>query len=52
MLLFVVTGISGEKMKVIIKEVAPMIIAEIAVLLVVTYIPEVVLWVPRLLGKM
>ena len=52
MLLFVVTGISGEKMKVIIKEVAPMIIAEVAVLLVVTYIPEVVLWVPRLLGKM
>jgi len=52
MLLFVVTGISGEKMKVIIKEVAPMIIAEVAVLLVVTYIPDVVLWVPRLLGKM
>jgi len=52
MLLFIVTGISGERMKVIIKEIAPMIIAEVAVLLVVTYIPDVVLWVPRLLGKM
>lgn len=51
MLLFIVTGISGEKMKVIIKEVAPMIVAEVIVLLVVTYIPDVVLWVPKLLGR-
>jgi tripartite ATP-independent transporter DctM subunit len=51
MLLFIVTGISGEKMKVIIKEIAPMILAEVVVLLVVTYIPDVVLWVPKLLGR-
>ncbi len=51
MLLFIVTGISGEKMKVIIREVAPMIIAEVIVLLVVTYIPDVVMWVPKLLGR-
>jgi TRAP-type C4-dicarboxylate transport system permease large subunit len=38
-------------MKVIIKEIAPMILAEVAVLLVVTYIPDVVMWVPRLLGR-
>ena len=51
MLLFIVTGISGDKMKVIIREVAPMIIAEVIVLLVVTYIPDVVMWVPKLLGR-
>ncbi|MCE1197257.1 TRAP transporter large permease subunit, partial [bacterium] len=51
MLLFIVTGISGEKMKVIIREIAPMILAEVVVLLVVTYIPDVVLWVPKLLGR-
>ncbi|HWP68990.1 MAG TPA: TRAP transporter large permease, partial [Rectinemataceae bacterium] len=51
MLLFIVAGISGEKMKLIIKEIAPMILAMVVVLLVVTYVPDVVMWVPRLFGK-
>lgn len=51
MLLFIVTGISGERMKVVIKEIAPMIIAEVIVLLLITYLPDIVLWMPRLLGK-
>ncbi len=51
MLLFIVSAISGEKMKPIIKEIAPMILAMVGVLLVVTYVPDVVLWVPRMFGK-
>lgn len=50
MLLFIVTGISGEKMKVVIKEIMPMIVVMVTVLLIVTYFPDVVLWVPRLFG--
>lgn len=51
MLLFIVTGISGEKMKVVIKEILPMIVAEIIVLILVTYLPDIVMWAPHLLGK-
>ena len=51
MLLFIVTGISGEKMKVIIREIMPMVVVMIVVLLVVTFIPDVILWLPRLFGR-
>ena len=39
------------KMKPIIKEIAPMILAMVVVLVIVTYVPDVVLWVPRMFGN-
>lgn len=50
-LLFVVSGISGTPMKLIIKETFPMIVVLVLVLFLITYVPELVLFVPRLLGQ-
>lgn len=50
MLLFIVTGISGEKMKVIIKEIMPMVCVMVLVLLIVTFIPQSIMWLPNLFG--
>ncbi len=46
-LLFVVSGISGTPLTKIIKECIPMTLAMIAVLFLITYIPELVLWLPK-----
>lgn len=51
MLLFIVTGISGEKMKVVIREIMPMVLVMIAVLLIITFVPDTIMWVPRLFGR-
>jgi len=50
MLLFIVSGISGTPLKVVIKEIFPMLLVLIIVLLMVTYIPDIVLFIPRLVG--
>ncbi|UJF17812.1 TRAP transporter large permease [Vibrio sp. SS-MA-C1-2] len=50
MLLFVVSGISKTKLNVIIKEIFPMFIAMLIVLFMVTYIPQLTLFLPSLLG--
>ena len=50
MLLFVVTGISKEPMKNIIRELLPQVGVMILVLAIVTYFPQTILWVPRLFG--
>ena len=50
MLLFVVSGISGTPLKVIIKEIIPMIFVLIAVLFIITYVPDIVLLIPRMSG--
>lgn len=50
MLLFIVSGISGAPIKGIIKEVFPMLVAMIVVLALVTYVPDIVLFLPRLFG--
>ncbi len=50
MLLFITSGISKTPLKPIIKEAVPMICVELAVLAIITYIPETVLFLPRLLG--
>ena len=50
MLLFIVSGISGAPIRGIIKEIFPMLIAMIVVLLLITYIPDIVLLLPRLIG--
>ncbi|MFH2113969.1 MAG: TRAP transporter large permease subunit, partial [Spirochaetota bacterium] len=50
MLLFVVSGISKTPLKHIIREILPMIFVIITVLFLLTYIPELVLFIPRLAG--
>lgn len=50
MLLFVVTGVSKEPMKAIIKELLPQIGVMVIVLLIITYIPDTIMWAPRLFG--
>jgi tripartite ATP-independent transporter DctM subunit len=51
MLLFISAGISGAPLKGIIREAWPMIGVLVAVLLFITYVPEVVLWVPHTFFK-
>lgn len=47
MLLFIVSGISGTPLPNIIKEIFPMLLVLILVLLIITYIPEIVLFLPN-----
>lgn len=49
--LFVACGLSGKTMREVTPKVFPLILAMVAVLLIVTYIPESFLWVPGLMGK-
>ena len=48
MLLFIVSGISGTPLKAVIKEILPMLGVMIVALIIITYIPDVVLFLPRL----
>jgi tripartite ATP-independent transporter DctM subunit len=50
MLLFVVSGISDTPLRTVIKEMLPMIVVMIGVLLVLTYVPIIVTFLPRLAG--
>ena len=50
MLLFVVSGISKTPLKNIIREIIPMIWVTIGVLFVLTYVPQLVLFIPHLAG--
>ena len=50
MLLFITAGISKTPLKNIIREILPMICVEIAVLFLLTYIPDLVLFIPHLAG--
>ncbi len=49
--LFVACSLSGKSMREVTPKVIPLILAMLAVLLIVTYIPESFLWVPGLMGK-
>ncbi|MBR5559347.1 MAG: TRAP transporter large permease [Oscillospiraceae bacterium] len=49
MLLFVTAGVSKTPMKEIIKEIMPMIGLEIAVLILITYVPSVITFIPSVL---
>ena len=51
MLLFIVSGISGTPLKTVIKEALPMIIVLISVLFLITYIPQIVLFIPNTFGR-
>ncbi len=50
LLLFIMTNISGAPLRHIVRDVAPFLFAMIGALLLITFIPELVLWLPRLLG--
>ena len=50
MLLFIVSGISSTPLRTVIKEIFPMILVLIIVLLMITYIPDIVLFIPRSVG--
>lgn len=50
LLLFIMTNISGAPVKDIIKDAAPFIFWMVVCLMLITFVPELVLWLPRLLG--
>jgi TRAP-type C4-dicarboxylate transport system permease large subunit len=50
MLLFVTSGLTGAKLKDVIKEMTPFLILFIGVLFLLTYVPEIVLWLPKMSG--
>jgi tripartite ATP-independent transporter DctM subunit len=50
LLLFIMTNISGAPMRHIVRDALPFLFAMFAVLALITFVPEVVLWLPRLLG--
>ena len=50
MLLFVVSGISGTSLKVVIKSIAPMLIVLFGVLFLITYVPPLVTFIPNYFG--
>jgi len=47
MLLFIVAGLGKTKIVGIIREIIPMILVMIALLMLITYVPEIVLWIPN-----
>ena len=49
MLLYITSGISGTPLKAVIKETLPMLAAMIVVLILITYIPDIILFLPRAL---
>ncbi len=51
MLLFVVSGIAKINLKELIKDIAPMLIIMIVILFLITYIPEIAMWIPSTMGR-
>jgi len=49
MCMFVAARISNSKLEVVLKGITPFILLMVAVLMVVTYVPEVSMWLPNLL---
>jgi C4-dicarboxylate transporter DctM subunit len=50
LLLFIMTNISGAPLRAIVRDTLPFLFAMLAVLALITFVPAVVLWLPRLLG--
>jgi tripartite ATP-independent transporter DctM subunit len=50
LLLFIMTNISGAPVKDIIRDALPFIFWMVACLAIITFVPDLVLWLPRLLG--
>lgn len=50
LLLFIISAISGAPLRTIIRDTMPFVIAMIVALGIITFVPETVLWLPRLMG--
>lgn len=50
LLLFIASAISGAPLRTIIRDTMPFVLAMIVALAIITFIPDTVLWLPRLLG--
>jgi len=50
LLLFVTSGVTGVPLRAIVREIMPFLYVAIVALLIITFVPEVVLWLPRLFG--
>jgi C4-dicarboxylate transporter, DctM subunit len=50
LLLFIMTNISGAPLRAIVRDVIPFLFAMLAALAILTFVPETVLWLPRLFG--
>jgi tripartite ATP-independent transporter DctM subunit len=50
LLLFVISAISGAPLRAIIKDTMPFVLAMLVALAIITFIPETVLWLPRMMG--
>jgi TRAP-type C4-dicarboxylate transport system permease large subunit len=50
LLLFVMTSITGVPLRDIVRDVLPFLAAMIVALALITFVPETVLWLPRLFG--
>ncbi len=50
MLLFIVSGLTNTSLSKVIKEIMPFLVTLVAVLLLCTYIPDIVLFLPRVFG--
>src|SRR5882757_10505799 len=50
LLLFVISAISGAPLRHIIRDTMPFVIAMIVALAIITFIPETVLWLPKMMG--
>ncbi|WP_341911917.1 TRAP transporter large permease [Ferrovibrio terrae] len=49
-LLFIVSKVSQAKLGAVVRDITPFIAVMIAALLFITYVPETVLWLPRVMG--
>lgn len=52
LVLFVTSSVAGERVGAIVRSIVPFLLVEIAVLFLFTYVPGLVLWLPRTLGLM
>jgi tripartite ATP-independent transporter DctM subunit len=50
MLLFITSGISGTPLKDIVREIIPQVVVMIIVLFLLTYVPQIVTYLPKLFG--
>jgi TRAP-type C4-dicarboxylate transport system permease large subunit len=50
LLLFIMSAISGAPLHAIIRDTAPFVVAMLVALAIITFVPDTVLWLPRLLG--
>jgi tripartite ATP-independent transporter DctM subunit len=50
LLLFIMANISGEPLRYIVRDTLPFLFAMIVALAILTFVPETVLWLPRLFG--